>query len=136
MLFLYARFFTSAGIITAGDYVHVGNGAERNITTDVSGNTYNAGESTYMRVAGSAGTNDDAQYSMNFIFTLINPLNATSYKQIKWDSSNISSGHTTYQTYTGTGFYKQTTALTGVRFFFSTGNWKEPTSATMYGVKK
>ena len=42
----------------------------------------------------------------------------------------------TYYTNQGTGFYKQTTALRGVRFYLDTGNWKEPSSATMYGVKK
>tara|TARA_R100001510_G_C7620546_1_gene181534 strand:+ start:333 stop:953 length:621 start_codon:yes stop_codon:yes gene_type:complete len=134
--FLYVRFFTSSGIIDASDYVHVSSAAQRNISTDASGNTYNAGEGTFMRVNSDVGTNDDDQYAMNYEFTLINPLNTTSYKQIKFLSSTISSGHTTYQSVQGSGFYKQTTALRGVRFYFSSGNWKEPSSATMYGVKK
>ena len=133
---LYVRFFTSAGIITASDYVHLASSATRQLSNDSSGNTYNAGEGAFMRVNSASGTNNDDQYAMNYEFTLINPLNTTSYKQIKFLSSSISSDHDHYYTNQGTGFYKQTTALRGVRFYFDTGNWKEPSSATMYGVKK
>ena len=133
---LYLRFFTAAGIITSSSYVHLAAGSTRNISSDASGNSYNAGEGTAMILNGAGGSNNDDTYSMNYEFTLRDPLNTTSYKQIKMSNSVISENATEYWTNTGTGFYQATTALTGVRFFWSGGNWAVPSVARLYGVIK
>tara|TARA_R110000787_G_C13168724_1_gene420460 strand:- start:26 stop:619 length:594 start_codon:yes stop_codon:yes gene_type:complete len=133
---LYLRFFTAAGIITSSSYVHLAAGSTRNISSDASGNSYNAGEGTAMILNGAGGSNNDDTYSMNYEFTLRDPLNTTSYKQIKMSNSVISENATEYWTNTGTGFYQATTALTGVRFYWSGGNWAVPSVARLYGVIK
>ena len=133
---LYGRFFTAAGIITSSSYVHLAAGSTRNISSDASGNSYNAGEGDFMRLNGADGSNNDDTYAMNYEFTLRDPLNATSYKQMKFSSSVISENTNDYYTNTGTGFYQATTALTGVRFYWSGGNWAVPSVARLYGVIK
>jgi len=87
----YMRFVdTSESVITASDYVHVTNSAYRNISSDASGNNYNAGEGTFGRLNGDVDSSNDDTYATNYILHLVDPLNTTSHKSIQWQSTGIS----------------------------------------------
>jgi hypothetical protein len=130
----YCRFIQAAGVITSSDYVHVTNAATRNISTDASGNTYNAGEGTFGRLNGASALSNNDQYATNMIIDILNPLNTTSYKSIQWQSTTISDSTVNYFTNNGSVWLKNTSALTGIQFYFSSGDVAVPTKMRMYGV--
>jgi len=134
---LYIRFVAPNGdIITASDYVHVTNVASRNISSDASESAYNAGEGTFGRVNGNVDSSSDDTYATNYIMHLVDPLNTTSYKSIQWQSTGIDQAATGYRTNNGTVWLKQTAALGGIQFYFSSGNIAVPTEFRLYGVTK
>ena len=134
---LYIRFVAPNGdIITASDYVHVTSSTERNISTDASGNAYNAGEGTFGRINGNVDSSNNDTYATNYILHLVDPLNTTSYKSIQWQSTGIDQAATGYRTNNGSVWLKQTAALGGIQFYFSSGNIAVPTEFRMYGVTK
>ena len=134
---LYIRFVAPNGdIITASDYVHVTNVASRNISSDASEGAYNAGEGTFGRVNGNVDSSSDDTYATNYIMHLVDPLNTTSYKSIQWQSTGIDQAATGYRTNNGSVWLKQTAALGGIQFYFSSGNIAVPTEFRMYGVTK
>jgi len=134
---LYIRFVAPNGdIITASDYVHVVSCTERNISSDASGNAYNAGEGTFGRINGNVDSSSNDTYATNYIMNLVDPLNTTSYKSIQWQSTGIDQAATGYRTNNGSVWLKQTAALGGIQFYFSSGNIAVPTEFRMYGVTK
>ena len=130
----YVRFVDSSGNIS--DYVHVASCTERNISSDASGNAYNAGEGTFGRINGNVDSSSNDTYAPNYIMHLVDPLNTTSYKSIQWQSTGIDQAATGYRTNNGSVWLKQTIALGGIQFYFSTGNIAVPSEFRMYGVKK
>ena len=131
----YCRFIQASGVITSSDYIHVVDGAYRRIDTDASGTTYNSGEGTFIRMNGDADLSNNDQYATNMIIDILNPLNTTTYKCIQWQStaSGSSTGNN-YNTWSGSGWLKNTSALTGIQFYFSSGDVAVPTKMRMYGV--
>ena len=133
----YMRFVDSSGnIITASNYVHITNAAFRNISSDASGNTYNAGEGTFGRLNGDVDSSNDDTYATNYILHLVDPLNTTSHKSIQWQSTGIANSTVSYRTNNGSVWLRQTAALGGIQFYFSSGNIAVPTEFRMYGVTK
>ena len=133
----YVRFVDSSGnIITASNYVHITNSAYRNLSSDASGNTYNAGEGTFGRLNGDVDSSNDDTYATNYILHLVDPLNTTSHKSIQWQSTGIANSTVSYRTNNGSVWLRQTAALGGIQFYFSTGNIAVPSEFRMYGVKK
>ena len=133
----YIRFVdTSGNIITASDYVIVVSSTERNISTDASGNSYNAGEGTFGRINGNVDSSSNDTYATNYILHLVDPLNTTSYKSIQWQSTGIDQAATGYRTNNGSVWLKQTAALGGIQFYFSSNNIAVPSEFRMYGIKK
>jgi hypothetical protein len=132
---LYARFRKGASSITSSNYVHIKGGATRNISTDDSGNEYNAGEGTSMNLTGPVGISSNILYSSSVIVDIPNPLNTTSHKSMKWNISFIANDNVSFYTYQGSGWLNDdATALSGVNFFMSSGNIKAPTKFRLYGV--
>ena len=133
----YMRFVDPSGnIITASNYVHITNSAYRNLSSDASGNNYNAGEGTFGRLNGDVDSSNDDTYATNYILHLVDPLNTTSHKSIQWQSTGISNSTVSYRTNNGSVWLRQTAALGGIQFYFSTGNIAVPSEFRMYGVKK
>tara|TARA_R110002050_G_scaffold294904_1_gene453203 strand:- start:508 stop:1245 length:738 start_codon:yes stop_codon:yes gene_type:complete len=131
----YSRFKGPSGVITDSNYIHVVGGAYRRIDTDASGNTYNAGEGTFIRMNGDADLSNNDQYATNMIIDILNPQNTTTYKCIQWQStaSGSSTGNN-YNTWSGSGWYKSTAAMAGINFFFNSGDIAVPTKMRLYGV--
>ena len=133
--FLYTRFRRSNADITTNNYVAVTDGAERNISTDASGNTYNAGEAAFGRIAGSQSSSDTAASSGTWRIEIPRPLNTTGHKRIAFQSSTISDGEIVYGSNFGSVWLKDAvTALSGITFYFSSGNVKTGIFQ-LYGIK-
>ena len=124
--FLYTRFRRSNADITTSNYVHVIDGASRNISnTTTTGNDYNAGQGAFGRIAGSQSSSDTAASSGAWRIEIPRPLNTTGHKRIHMQSSAIADGEVIYGSYFGSVWLKDAvTALSGITFYFSSGNVK------------
>ena len=134
--FLYTRFRRSNADITTSNYVHVIDGASRNISnTTTTGNDYNAGQGAFGRIAGSESSSDTAASSGAWRIEIPRPLNTTGHKRIHMQSSAIADGEVDYGSYFGSVWLKDAvTALSGITFYFSSGNVKTGIFQ-LYGVK-
>ena len=132
---LNLRFNKASGTISSSNYIHVKGGATRNISSDASGNTYNAGEGTEIILSGQEGINDNVLYGSSWILEIPNPLGTTSYQTAKWAMSTIANNSVNFYTFQGSGWLKDdANACTGLYFFMSSGNFKAPTKFRLYGV--
>ena len=133
---LYMRFRKNNADVTSSNYVYVSNGASRNISTDSSGNTYNAGENTFGRINGNVDTSDNADYALNLVGYIANPLGTDSFKQFSFQHSGIDNDTITFTTFNGSVWYKgDTEAISGFSFYFSSGNILSGTFI-LYGLTK
>jgi len=133
---LYTRFRRSNADITTSNYVHVTDGVFRNVSaTTTTGNSYNAGQGNFGRIAGSQNSSDTASASGTWEIQIPRPLNTTGYKRITFQNTSIADGEILYQTALGTVWLRDAvTALSGITFYFSSGNIKTGIFQ-LYGVK-
>ena len=122
---LYTRFRRSNADITTSNYIAVVDGANRNISSDATNFSYNAGEAAFGRIAGAQNSSDTAASSGTWRIEIPRPLNTTGHKRIAFQSSTISDGEVVYGSNFGSVWLKDAvTALSGITLYFSSGNVK------------
>jgi hypothetical protein len=87
--------------------------------------TYTGSQDFFQLSSGGGGLSNLARASNNGEFWVFNPASTTLDKNIKWFFQGFSETTDTAQTTLGSGRYKDTgstDALTGVRFYMSSGN--------------
>ena len=70
----------------------------------------------------------------NFDMTLYNPNRGDQYKTMTWNCVSQSGDITNFSGAVGGGLWKNTTAITGIKFFSASGNLYA-TKIKIYGVK-
>jgi hypothetical protein len=132
---LYTRFRRSNADITTSNYIHVTDGANRNISSDATNFSYNAGEGSFGRIAGAQSSSDTAASPGTWKIEIPRPLNTTGHKRISFQSSTISDGEVVYGSNFGSVWLKDAvTALSGITLYFSSGNVKTGIFQ-LYGIK-
>jgi len=124
----------NADMTGASDYYWVYGGMERNLNTSDNGISGGGGGSSASRFFHGADLSDDTNYNMNGVLDLYNPL-ATSYKIFRTEC--VWHGDSTGYMKTSQGMLSyrgNTSALSGVSFFFSAGSIQQG-SFKLYGIK-
>ena len=110
------RFFTSAGIRTGSDYQFAYQGRRSN-GGDIQGNGSGA---TYISLSPQMHGSDSNEAS-NYEIVLSDPSNTTFYKSFRY-TNNQCNASTLLVAGVGGAMWNSTTAITGVRFYFDSGN--------------
>jgi len=124
---LYIRFATT------GSYTEQSSGYSFSVTYTATSVTYEYGNAqSQIRVNQQMSSTAGAQ--SNFDMTLYNPVRGDQYKGMTWNCHSQSGNITSFSGAAGAGLWKDSTAITGVKFFAASGNLYA-TKIKIYGVK-
>lgn len=129
---LYCRLKIGGSYQTGSNYEYHANISAAGATT-YAGSA--SGSAPFIKMADS--TSNTAAGGINFVMYIHNPTSTAARKHIEWiGSSETGGGGTSVKTASGMGHWNAaTTALTGVRFFMSSGNIASGTFR-LYGIAK